>query len=56
MSISNAPVTASLAPPAQWHDHDSHGHVVQFYTEDAALLGAISRLIGTALERGMRLL
>ena len=52
MSISNTPVTASLAPPAQWHDHDSHGHVVQFYTEDAALLGAISRFIGTALGAG----
>ncbi len=52
MSISNTPVTAPLAPPAQWHDHDSHGHVVQFYTEDAALLVAISRFIGTALGAG----
>ena len=52
MSISNTPVTAPLAPPARWHDHDSHGHVVQFYTEDAALLGAISRFIGTALGAG----
>lgn len=52
MSISNTPVTAPLAPPAQWHDHDSHGHVVQFYTGDAALLGAISRFIGTALGAG----
>ncbi|HXE04885.1 MAG TPA: MEDS domain-containing protein, partial [Bryobacteraceae bacterium] len=52
MSISDTPVTAPLAPPAQWHDHDSHGHVVQFYTGDAALLGAISRFIGTALGAG----
>jgi PAS domain S-box-containing protein len=52
MSISNTPMTAPPAPPAQWHDHDSHGHVVQFYTEDAALLGAISRFIGTALGAG----
>ena len=28
------------------------GHVVQFYTEDAALLGAISRFVGTALGAG----
>ena len=52
MSITNTPVTAPLAPPAQWHDPDSHGHVVQFYTGDAALLGAISRFIGTALGAG----
>jgi PAS domain S-box-containing protein len=52
MSISDTPVTAPLAPPAQWHDHDSHGHVVQFYTGDAALLGVISRFIGTALGAG----
>ena len=51
MSISNTPVIP-LAPQAQWHDHDSHGHVVQFYTEDAALLDAISRFIGTALGAG----
>ena len=52
MSTSNPPLTTPVAPPAQWHDHDSHGHVVQFYTEDAALLGAISRFIGTALAAG----
>ena len=52
MSISNTPVTAPLAPPPRWHEHDSHGHVVQFYTEDEALLGAISRFIGTALGAG----
>ena len=52
MSINNPPVPAPLAPPAQWHDHDSHGHVVQFYTEDAALLRTISRFIGTALGEG----
>jgi len=52
MSISNTPVTAPLAPQAQWHDHDFHGHVVQFYTGDAALLGAVSRFIGTALGAG----
>ena len=52
MSLSNTPVTAPLAPPAQWHDHDFHGHVVQFYTEDAVLLSAISRFIGTALGAG----
>ncbi|MGA9814444.1 MAG: MEDS domain-containing protein [Terriglobales bacterium] len=52
MSISNPPVTAPLAPSAQWHGQDSHGHVVQFYTEDAALLRTVSRFIGTALGAG----
>ncbi len=52
MSSSSPSMTASLAPQAQWHDHDSHGHVVQFYTEDAALLRTISRFLGTALGAG----
>ncbi len=42
----------SLAPPAQWHDHDARGHMVQFYSEDATLLESISRSIGTALGAG----
>ncbi len=41
-----------LAPLVQWPDHDHHGHVVQFYAEDAALLDSIARLISTALEAG----
>ena len=52
MSISNTALTPFPAPPPQWHDHDSHGHVVQFYTEDSALLEAISRFVGTALGSG----
>lgn len=43
---------SALAPLAQWHDHDQHGHVVQFYAEDAPLLESISRFIATALEVG----
>jgi len=43
---------SALAPPAQWHDHDQHGHVVQFYAEDAPLLESLGRFIATALERG----
>lgn len=54
MSASNTSPTSQspLAPLAQWHDHDVHGHVVQFYGEDAALLDAISRFVGTALGAG----
>jgi DNA-binding NarL/FixJ family response regulator len=35
-----------------WHDGESGGHVVQFYSEDAFLLEALSKLIGTALVAG----
>ncbi|HEY2459560.1 MAG TPA: PAS domain S-box protein [Candidatus Acidoferrum sp.] len=42
----------NLAPPAVWHDHDHHGHVVQFYTDDSFLLDALSRFVGTALGAG----
>jgi hypothetical protein len=41
-----------VAPVVQWSDHDLHGHVVQFYEEDAALLDSIARFIATALEAG----
>ncbi len=43
---------ASLAPLAQWSDHDHSGHVVQFYGEDGFLLDELSRFIGTALGAG----
>lgn len=43
---------APLAPLVRWPDHDHHGHVVQFYAEDAALLDSIARFIATALEAG----
>ncbi|MGH9501920.1 MAG: MEDS domain-containing protein [Terriglobales bacterium] len=49
MSISN--VTSPMPPP-RWHDHGPHAHVVQFYAEDAALLDAVSRFLGTALGAG----
>jgi PAS domain S-box-containing protein len=55
MSASNLPVNPPLppsAPLAHSHDHDSHGHVVQFYAEDSALLEAVSRFVGTALGAG----
>jgi hypothetical protein len=46
--------TASLAPLAPWreHDHDSHGHVVQFYSEDRSLIETLGHFIGSALEAG----
>jgi PAS domain S-box-containing protein len=43
---------APLAPVVQWSDHDDHGHVVQFYTQDAALLDSIASFIATALKAG----
>lgn len=43
---------ASLAPLAQWSDHDHSGHVVQFYGEDGFLIDELSRFIGTALGAG----
>ena len=47
--------TASVPQPApvpHWHDGDSTGHVVQFYSDDAFLLEALSKLVGTALVAG----
>lgn len=52
MSTTNTPGydAASLAPPAHWHDH--HGHVVQFYSEDAFLIDELSRFVGATLGAG----
>src|SRR5438105_14420458 len=53
MSTIETPHSAiSFAPPTQWHDHDHHGHVVQFYSEDEFLVDAISRFIGVTLSGG----
>src|SRR5207244_7638194 len=53
MSTIETPQSAiSFAPPTQWHDHDHHGHVVQFYSEDEFLVDAISRFIGVTLSAG----
>jgi signal transduction histidine kinase len=48
------PEASSFAPVAPWseHDHDSHGHVVQFYSEDRSLIETLGRFIGSALEAG----
>ncbi|HXN71763.1 MAG TPA: ATP-binding protein [Candidatus Acidoferrales bacterium] len=45
---------ASCAPDAPWreHDNDSHGHVVQFYSEDRSLVETLGRFIGAALGAG----
>jgi PAS domain S-box-containing protein len=45
-------VDSTLAPIAQWHDHDRRAHVVHFYAEEASLLEALSRFIGAALGAG----
>src|SRR5437667_12016940 len=53
MSRIETPQSAiSFAPPTQWHDHDYHGHVVQFYSEDEFLVDAISRFFGVSLAAG----
>ena len=47
--------TASVLQPTpvpHWHGGDSTGHVVQFYSDDAFLLEALSKLFGTALVAG----
>jgi hypothetical protein len=51
MSTMNTPASdsAPLAPMANWGDHESHGHSVQFYAEDQSLIDGLSRLVGTAL-------
>lgn len=51
-TISPVPDSAALAPTANWHDREHHGHTVQFYTEDRSLIDGLSRLIGTALGAG----
>jgi PAS domain S-box-containing protein len=35
-----------------WFDHEDRGHVVQFYAEEASLLDAMGRFVGTALWAG----
>src|ERR1700723_3520595 len=56
MSITKASMldTSSLAPVAsrREHDHDSHSHVVQFYSEDRSLIETLGHFIGSALEAG----
>jgi signal transduction histidine kinase len=51
MKVPAAPGT-SLAPPANFGDHDQHGHVAQFYADDAFLVESLSRFIGPALAAG----
>ena len=54
MSTTNTSVSdsVSLAPAANWCDHEHGGHTVQFYTEDQSLIDGLSRLVGTALGAG----
>ncbi len=53
MSATEFPITdlASLAPVANWTD-TKRSHSVHFYSDDAFLLDALSRFIGTALGAG----
>lgn len=54
MSTGKIPVDDALAraPLTHWHDEEQTGHVVQFYSDDAFLLDAVSRFIGQALGAG----
>jgi signal transduction histidine kinase len=54
MSTTKTPgsIGISQAPPPSWGDFNSHGHAVQFYTDDTFFLETLSRFIGTALGGG----
>src|ERR1700687_212726 len=54
MSTSRVPAndTFFAAPPVTTFDPSRPGHGVQFYTDDAYLVNALSRFIGTALGAG----
>jgi signal transduction histidine kinase len=54
MSTTKTPgsIGVSQAPPPSWGDFTSHGHAVQFYTDDTFFLETLSRFIGTALGGG----
>jgi signal transduction histidine kinase len=51
--LAGRPASATQsAPVPHWHDGEPGGHVVQFYSDDAFLLEALSKFIGTALVAG----
>jgi signal transduction histidine kinase len=54
MSASDAgmPSANPLAPPANWFEQESVGHIVHFYSEEQNLLSELARFIGTALGAG----
>lgn len=41
-----------FAPAANWNEHESHGHSVQFYAEDKSLIEGLGKFVGTALGGG----
>jgi signal transduction histidine kinase len=46
------PPAIQSAPLPHWHDQEATGHVVQFYSDDAFLLDALAKFVGTALVDG----
>lgn len=54
MSTTKVPANESFpsAPAAPWIDNDTCGHAVQFYADDAYLINALARFVGTALGSG----
>jgi PAS domain S-box-containing protein len=54
MSTMNIPASdpPDFASAANWNEHESHGHCVQFYAEDKSLIDGLSKFVGTALGAG----
>jgi signal transduction histidine kinase len=54
MSLTAFPghASASFVPGFDWSTREPHGHSVQFYEDDAFLLGGLSRFVGSALGAG----
>jgi signal transduction histidine kinase len=53
MGTTKAPATSfGPAPLADRLEHGAHSHVVQFYSEDSALLDGLSRFLGSAIGAG----
>src|ERR1700747_3647714 len=54
MSAANTPISNStvFAPSSNWNEHKSHWHVVQFYSQDEALITGRGSFVGIALNAG----
>src|ERR1700676_1267885 len=53
MGTTKAPATSfGSAPLVDRLEHAAHSHVVQFYSEDSALLDGLSRFLGSAIGAG----
>lgn len=48
----NPVFSGKSAPLPHWHEGESDGHVVQFYSDDSFLLESLSQFVGAALVSG----